>query len=93
MLLLRRCACPIRRIFYPYRDAGVQDTVQVLSDPSFTPQNGTWLAAPVATLFGQAQNATAVLLQINVSPSLSPPHSGMQRTSPSSGNQDAGSTA
>ncbi len=46
----------------------MQDTVQLLSDPTFTPQNGSWLAAPVATLFGQAQNATAVLLQINVRP-------------------------
>ena len=62
--------CCWRRIMYPYKDAGIQDTVQLLSNPSFTPANGTWLAAPVATLFGQAANATAVLLQINVRPLL-----------------------
>ena len=54
------------RVSYPFKDAGVQDTVQLVSDASFRPQPTNWLAGPVATLFGTGQNATAVLLQINV---------------------------
>ena len=49
----------------------MQDTVQLVSDASFRPQPNNWLAGPVATLFGTGQNATAVLLQINVIPPLS----------------------
>ena len=60
---VRPCAA---RVSYPFKDAGVQDTVQLVSDTSFRPQPNNWLAGPVATLFGTAQNATAVLLQINV---------------------------
>ena len=63
----RACApCAAARVSYPFKDAGVQDTVQLVSDASFRPQPNSWLAGPVATLFGTGQNATAVLLQINV---------------------------
>jgi hypothetical protein len=54
------------RVDYPYQDAGTVDTTAFVTDPTYFPQN-TWLGGSIGTIFGDAPNATAVLLVVNVS--------------------------